>query len=159
VSPSPSSGIVLRDINAKFPQGSITALVGLLGCGKSTLIKAVSGELSCSEGSVSKASGSIGFCSQQPWLPNTTVRRAICGASPYDETWYRTVMSACALGEDLQDLKIRDEESIGSQGISLSGGQKQRLVCVVSSCEILCTDIVLGIGQGSVCSNKSTFTR
>jgi hypothetical protein len=38
----------------------------------------------------------------------------ICGDSDFDPSWYKTVVYACALEEDLDRLPHRDETLIGS---------------------------------------------
>ncbi|KND86291.1 ATP-binding cassette sub-family C member 9 [Tolypocladium ophioglossoides CBS 100239] len=41
--------------------------------------------------------------------------------------WYRKVLWACALEEDVAQLENGDQSLVGSAGIALSGGQKQRV--------------------------------
>ncbi|KND89223.1 ATP-binding cassette transporter abc1 [Tolypocladium ophioglossoides CBS 100239] len=41
--------------------------------------------------------------------------------------WYRKVLWACALEEDLAQLEDGDQSLVGSAGTALSGGQKQRV--------------------------------
>ena len=44
-----------------------------------------------------------------------------------DEEWYNSVISACALGPDLEILAGGDMTQIGEKGVNLSGGQKARV--------------------------------
>ena len=69
----------------------------------------------------------VGFCDQTPWHMNGTIQESIIGVMALDQTWYRTVICACALEDDLCQLSLGDQTPIGSQGISLSGGQSQRI--------------------------------
>ncbi len=41
----------------------------------------------------------IAYCSQTPWLPNTTIRKAVtrCEDDMVDEAWYKSCLRACAL--------------------------------------------------------------
>lgn len=124
---------VLSDISIRLETSSITMIAGSIGSGKSTLLKAILGEVPFT-GNIFVSSKRISYCSQTPWLINGTIRKNILGLaeeSEFDELWYRTVMHACVLDEDLALLPEGDQSEIGSRGLSLSGGQKQR---VVSSC-------------------------
>jgi hypothetical protein len=81
-------------------------------------MKAVLGELPYQRGTISVVSKSFAYSAQTSWLLNLSIRQIICGPiedTPIDENWYRTVLHACALGEDLQ-LPDGDESVIGSRG-------------------------------------------
>jgi ATP-binding cassette subfamily C (CFTR/MRP) protein 1 len=119
---------LLHDINIMVPSENVTIIVGPVGCGKSTLLKALLGEVPLLSGHVQCSSSEIAFCDQTPWHMNGTVQESIVGISNLDESWYSTVIHACALDDDLRQLPRGDRTSIGSKGISLSGGQSQRIV-------------------------------
>ncbi|WXC66418.1 hypothetical protein SNK03_012197 [Fusarium graminearum] len=122
---------VLQDINTSFPShkdGSLTMLVGPVGSGKSSLLKAILGETTSSNGSVSLNVSEVAFCDQTPWVMNATIRANIIAESKgYDSAWFDTVVSACDLTIDLGRLPEGDRTQVGEQGIKLSGGQKQRI--------------------------------
>lgn len=122
----------LRDIDLKISQGSIVMCSGPVGSGKTTLAKAILGEVSPSTGSLSVSRRRIGYCAQVPWLPSGTIINAICGSPPHDVQWYQSVIELCDLISDLGALPERDQTEIGSRGINLSGGQRQRVVCFYS---------------------------
>jgi ATP-binding cassette subfamily C (CFTR/MRP) protein 1 len=131
VRPSPSSEPALVDIDLQITSSAITILTGPVGSGKSTLIKALLGELSLDSGSISMPSNSIAYCSQIPWILNLPIQQNICDlepASAIDTEWYRTVLHACALDQDMTQLTNGDQAVPGSRGMTLSGGQKQRVV-------------------------------
>ncbi|KAF2439489.1 hypothetical protein P171DRAFT_490190 [Karstenula rhodostoma CBS 690.94] len=117
----------LQAINMAVPRGKITIVVGPVGCGKSTLIRAILGELPVMGGTVQLSSMRIALCDQTPWHVNGTVQQSIIGASEFDQRWYATVVRSCALDEDLRQLPQGDQTQIGSKGIALSGGQSQRI--------------------------------
>jgi ABC-type bacteriocin/lantibiotic exporter with double-glycine peptidase domain len=119
---------LLKSINVRIPRDNFTMLIGPVGCGKSTLIKALLGEAVTMEGSVQLSALEIAFCDQTPWLMNGTIKQGILGVSMLDELWYRRVIHACALDEDFHQLPRGDQTLIGSNGIALSGGQSQRIV-------------------------------
>jgi ATP-binding cassette subfamily C (CFTR/MRP) protein 1 len=124
----PTKPVVLKDINFKVEQGTITMLVGPVGSGKSTLLESILGETTSTLGAPKLPSDSIAYCAQQPWLENGTIRTNIIGISPYDRVWYNSVKFACGLDADLQQMEKGDQTMVGSKGLNLSGGQKQRVV-------------------------------
>ncbi|XP_071329266.1 ATP-binding cassette sub-family C member 3 isoform X2 [Trachinotus anak] len=117
---------VLHNINVMVPQGSLLAVVGHVGCGKSSIISALLGEMEKLEGEVS-IRGSIAYVPQQAWIQNATLRDNILFGKPYNEQKYRCVLEACALTPDLEVLPGGDMTEIGEKGINLSGGQRQRV--------------------------------
>ncbi|RDW80919.1 hypothetical protein BP5796_05617 [Coleophoma crateriformis] len=131
--PSKISDIVLRDLSLSIHEGTVTAITGPVGTGKSTVLKALLGELPPVHGYVYTRTNSVAYCSQIPWLPNTTIRLAIIGpksqlvADAIDEKWYETVLDICALRYDISKLRDGDQTKVGSNGIALSGGQKMRV--------------------------------
>lgn len=122
---------VLQDINTTFPShknGSLTMLVGPVGSGKSSLLKAILGETTSSMGNVSLDASEVAFCDQTPWVMNATIRANIIAESKgYDSAWFETVINACDLAIDLGRLPKGDLTQVGEQGVKLSGGQKQRI--------------------------------
>uniref|UniRef100_UPI0037E7E5A5 ATP-binding cassette sub-family C member 3 n=1 Tax=Semicossyphus pulcher TaxID=241346 RepID=UPI0037E7E5A5 len=117
---------VLHNINVMVPQGSLLAVVGHVGCGKSSLISALLGEMEKLEGEVS-IRGSVAYVPQQAWIQNATLRDNILFGRPFNEQKYCCVMNACALTPDLEVLPGGDMTEIGEKGINLSGGQRQRV--------------------------------
>ncbi|KAH7486465.1 hypothetical protein FOMA001_g5636 [Fusarium oxysporum f. sp. matthiolae] len=123
---APDGNSLLTDINLHISPGTLNMLAGRVGCGKSSLLRAIIGELIPAEGTV-KTEDSLAYCDQVPWLRNTTIRENIVGLSPIDDKWLSTVLHACALDEDLHQLPQGQETTVGSGGVALSGGQKQRV--------------------------------
>lgn len=120
---------VLRDVSTRLPTASLTIVVGPVGSGKSTLCKALLGEIPFSKGNViiSTVATHVGFCDQTAFLSNGTIKENIVGFSPFNEARYEEVIDATALNHDIATLPQGDETNIGSDGIALSGGQKQRV--------------------------------
>lgn len=120
---------VLRDINTQIYKSSLTVIIGPVGSGKSTMCKALLGEVPFSEGGVALSTRfpHVGFCEQAVFLSNGTIRDNIVRYSPFDEQRYAEVIKVTALGFDLATLPQNDMTNIGSDGITLSGGQKQRV--------------------------------
>ncbi|KAJ3058789.1 Canalicular multispecific organic anion transporter 2, partial [Rhizoclosmatium hyalinum] len=135
----------LIDINTTVPQGSLTAVIGRVGTGKSSFISSLLGDMHKASGEV-RVSGSVAYVSQQAWIENATIRDNILFGSEYDEKKYQAVIDACALRRDLTLLVSGDMTEIGEKGVNLSGGQKQRLSlarAVYNDAEIYLLDDVL----------------
>ncbi|RSL69474.1 hypothetical protein CEP54_002250 [Fusarium duplospermum] len=122
---------VLSGINTAFPRhknGSLVMVIGPVGSGKSSFLKAILGETTSSKGRVSLSSSEVAFCEQSPWVMNATIRANIIAESKgFDSAWFDTVVNACDLSIDLGRFPERDLTMVGDKGVKLSGGQKQRL--------------------------------
>ncbi|PYI12596.1 hypothetical protein BO78DRAFT_392440 [Aspergillus sclerotiicarbonarius CBS 121057] len=118
---------LLKNLTITIPQGGFTILIGPSGCGKSTLLKALLGEVPCLNGNIQLSMDSLSFCEQTPWHMNGTIRDCIVAMSGFDSQWYNSVIYACALAEDFEQLPRGDQTVIGSKGVALSGGQSQRI--------------------------------
>ncbi|CAK7227110.1 hypothetical protein SBRCBS47491_006458 [Sporothrix bragantina] len=135
-----SDKFALPDVRLSVPASKLTIVVGPVASGKSTLCKALLGEvphhsagsslrvdLRTPDGSLRR----IGYCDQTPFLFNATIRDNIVGlAGPgaiFNEARYRQAIEASMLLPDLALLPQGDRTKIGSNGITLSGGQKQRV--------------------------------
>lgn len=89
-------------------------------------MQALLGELKFSEGKVS-VSGSLSYCSQEPWVFASSVRQNITFGLPFNKTRYSDVVRVCALSQDFTQLAEGDRTIIGDRGASLSGGQRARV--------------------------------
>uniref|UniRef100_A0A4W3JBU9 ATP-binding cassette, sub-family C (CFTR/MRP), member 3 n=1 Tax=Callorhinchus milii TaxID=7868 RepID=A0A4W3JBU9_CALMI len=118
---------VLHNIDLVAPEGALVAVVGHVGCGKSSLVSALLGEMERLEGAVSPLQGSVAYVPQQAWVQNATLRENIVFGQPHIEHKYQLTLQACALLPDLTVLPGGDNTEIGEKGINLSGGQKQRV--------------------------------
>lgn len=118
--------VCLENINVAVKKGSLTAIVGTVGSGKSSLISAMLGEMEKDRGKVNVV-GRLAYVPQQAWMQNATVRENILFGVPEDEATYNKIVDGCALRSDLDILPGGDQTEIGEKGINLSGGQKQRV--------------------------------
>ncbi|KFA48354.1 hypothetical protein S40293_04500 [Stachybotrys chartarum IBT 40293] len=119
---------VLKDISIDIEVNNWSIILGPVGSGKSALLLALLGEIDATTGVVEKdGSMQTAFCSQDPWLPNKTIRQCIIGQSEFDHHWYSAVLDACDLMRDLPTMPAGENTVVGSNGAGLSGGQKQRI--------------------------------
>ncbi|NXN35985.1 MRP1 protein, partial [Rhinoptilus africanus] len=116
----------LNSINFTVPEGSLVAVVGQVGCGKSSLLSALLGEMDKKEGYV-VVKGSVAYVPQQAWVQNATLQDNIIFGREMNENRYKCVIEACALLPDIEILPTGDKTEIGEKGVNLSGGQKQRV--------------------------------
>ncbi|KAF9369141.1 Canalicular multispecific organic anion transporter 2, partial [Podila verticillata] len=116
----------LNNINIRITDGSLTAVVGRIGQGKSSLLGAIMGEMYKLQGFV-KVYGDIAYVPQQAWIINATLKDNILFGKPFDQEKYDRIVFASGLVPDFAMLPAGDQTEIGERGINLSGGQKQRV--------------------------------
>jgi subfamily B ATP-binding cassette protein MsbA len=131
---------VLRNINANFTGGKMTALVGHSGSGKSTLLNMIpriyaptDGIINFDDQDISKFSlaslrSQISIVDQNTTLFDDTVLNNIRYARPEatnEEIYQAAKQSMCT--EFINNLESGYETMIGENGVKLSGGEKQRL--------------------------------
>ena len=117
---------ILKDINLHIKPGEFVGVVGKVGSGKSSLLRAICNEMLISEGSVKKH-GSIALIPQEAFLMNETIKNNILFGKEFSEERYQEAVDLSQLGPDLDILDAGDSTQIGERGINLSGGQKQRI--------------------------------
>ncbi|XP_017694853.1 PREDICTED: multidrug resistance-associated protein 1-like isoform X3 [Lepidothrix coronata] len=117
---------ILKNLSVKIPEGSLVAVVGQVGSGKSSFLSAVLGEMEKLEGTVQRR-GSVAYVSQQAWIQNDTLQENILFGADLNRPYYNLVLESCALLPDLEQLPDGDQTEIGERGVNISGGQKQRV--------------------------------
>ncbi|KAI1704939.1 ABC transporter transmembrane region domain-containing protein [Ditylenchus destructor] len=121
-----SSVSTIQDVNLEVTRGTLLAVVGKVGAGKSSLLSALLGEMEKLRGYVG-IRGQMAYVPQSAWIRNMTLQENIIFGRPYDRKFYKKVIDACALQADLDALPHGDATEIGEKGINLSGGQKARV--------------------------------
>ncbi len=116
----------LVNVSLSVRRGQICAIVGKVGCGKTSLLAALLGDMELKIGRVA-LQGSVAFVAQTPWIQNCSLRENILFGLAFDARRYADVVEACQLQADIAMLPSRDRTEIGEKGINLSGGQKQRV--------------------------------
>lgn len=144
---------VLQNVNASFPAGRVSVILGPNGCGKSTLLKTICGILETQKGNALLDGQDLGllapkalarkvaYLSQSRQVPDITVRRLVLhGRFPYLSypRRYRAEDIAAADGA-MEQMGILDlaEKPLNQ----LSGGQRQKVyIAMVLAQE---TDVIL----------------
>ncbi|KAJ0791413.1 putative ABC-type xenobiotic transporter [Helianthus annuus] len=127
----------LSDINIDIQVGSLVAIVGGTGEGKTSLISAMLGEIPPWENSTAIIRGTAAYVPQISWIFNATVRENILFGSKFEASRYWKTVEVTALQHDLDILPVKcpkkiiqighDLTEIGERGVNISGGQKQRV--------------------------------
>ncbi|KAH8263022.1 hypothetical protein KR044_003280, partial [Drosophila immigrans] len=118
----------LKDINVDIKAGQLICIEGPVGGGKSSFLTAIVAGLQCVDGEVcvQELTTGFGYVPQSPWMQRATIRDNIVWGSNFDEQWYKSVLFACALNEDIRILG-GDLMGVGENGRTLSGGQRARV--------------------------------
>ena len=126
-----------RRLDLTLNVGELCAVVGPVGCGKSTLVDGLLGDAAPLDGavSVSLERSRLALASQRPRVLNDTLRRnvtkfgreaAVFGGDDADGR-YAVALTAAQLDADVARLPDGDATEIGERGVTLSGGQKARV--------------------------------
>ncbi|KDP28145.1 hypothetical protein JCGZ_13916 [Jatropha curcas] len=121
-----SDNEVLKNINVEIKKGELTAIVGTVGSGKSSLLASILGEMHKISGKV-RVCGTTAYVAQTSWIQNGTIQENILFGLPMDTEKYKEIIRVCCLDKDLEMMDYGDQTEIGERGINLSGGQKQRI--------------------------------
>ncbi|KAL8033739.1 hypothetical protein ABFX02_13G178200 [Erythranthe guttata] len=117
----------LSNINLDIPIGSLVAVVGSTGEGKTSLVSAMLGELPAVADATVVIRGDVAYVPQVSWIFNATVRDNILFGSPFEPAKYEKSIDVTSLQHDLDQLQGGDLTEIGERGVNISGGQKQRV--------------------------------
>jgi len=131
---------VLFDVSFEVPAGSVTALVGPSGAGKTTISMLVSRLYDVDRGSVSiggvdirqatqeSVSGTVGVVAQDAHLFHDTLRANLAYAKP-DATVaeMEQALRSAQIWDMVASLPLGLDTVVGERGYRLSGGEKQRV--------------------------------
>ena len=130
-------------------------MVGPVGCGKTSLLMGILGELNLQSGEIG-IRGSIAFVSDEPWILAGSIKDNILMGRTFDPYLYKKAIDSCDLYKDLAVFKNGDETLLGDRGFTLSGGQRARLClarAVYSNADIVLMDDPLSAVDAEVSSH------
>lgn len=130
---------IFRDVSFTVPRGSTTAIIGMTGAGKTTLMSLVPRVLEADEGEVLVDGIDVrsipleiirraaGYVPQDTFLFSATLKdNTMFGVQGEDPAGLEDAISISQLGKDLEQFPHGLDTIVGERGVSLSGGQKQR---------------------------------
>ncbi|KAG0027434.1 hypothetical protein BGZ81_005634 [Podila clonocystis] len=123
---------ILNNVTMTLRRDELLAIVGPVGCGKSSFCMALLQEMPLVSGSFALAKQDKGrvkmsYSAQSPWIFAGTIRSNILFGSQFDQAHYDRVIKACELTRDLSLFPQGDATIIGEKGVTLSGGQRARV--------------------------------
>jgi ATP-binding cassette, subfamily C (CFTR/MRP), member 1 len=108
---------LLRNLNIKVKKGSLVAIVGNVGTGKSSLLAGLVNEMHIlNKSGKINIDGKIALVTQQAWIQNATVKKNILFNNSYDKEFYKRVLVCCSLLPDLKIMPEGDDTEIGEKG-------------------------------------------
>jgi ATP-binding cassette subfamily B protein len=132
---------VLKNINVTFPSGKVTAIVGMSGSGKTTILKLIQkfydhyqGEIKVGESSLKYTSpyfwrSITGSVMQDGFIFNDSIEKNISVGDEHPN--YDKLIHACKVANILsfiEQLPLGFNTKIGAEGNGISAGQRQRIL-------------------------------
>jgi ABC-type multidrug transport system fused ATPase/permease subunit len=131
---------VIKDISFKAAPGTVTALVGSSGSGKSTIISLIASFIDPDKGTIridgedlaeiklSEYRQHLGVVLQDDFLFDGTIKENICFTKPNaSDEEIQNAVEAAYVNEFTDRFDKGLETEIGERGVKLSGGQRQRI--------------------------------
>eukprot|EP01060_Flectonema_neradi_P004870 TRINITY_DN13201_c0_g1_i1.p1 TRINITY_DN13201_c0_g1~~TRINITY_DN13201_c0_g1_i1.p1 ORF type:complete len:1324 (+),score=235.45 TRINITY_DN13201_c0_g1_i1:56-4027(+) len=120
----------LSDISLTVKKGEKVAIIGMVGCGKTTLVTALLGGVRQLSGSPLLVDlSNIGYIPQKAFIACGTIEENIVMGRPFDEELLKRSLVESNLSTDIARLEGGIKTELGERGITLSGGQQQR-ICI-----------------------------
>lgn len=139
--PGLGSPNVINGLSFEMKSGTITAIVGNSGCGKTTIVKLLLGFYTPQQGSIAINGRDIKDVSISEWrnrcgcvlqdgyvFSDTIAKNISMGAKEVDYNRIEFVSKVACISDYVMSLPLKYETVVGSGGLELSGGQKQRLL-------------------------------
>lgn len=138
---SPTSAFVLKNLNMHIKSGSVTAIVGSSGSGKTSLMKLLLKFYALSSGNITIGNHNLDDISASSWRNNcgvvmqdgyifadTIERNIASGDEVIDRHKLQEAIRIANMSEFLDGLPLGLQTKIGASGSGISGGQKQRIL-------------------------------
>lgn len=132
---------VLRNINLSIPPGKTTAIVGVSGSGKTTIIKLLLGFYPPSKGLLMLGENNLNTFSMNSWrkkcgvvmqdgfiFSDSIANNIAPGAENIDKQKLGQAVEIANIRDFIESLPLGYNTKIGQEGVGLSQGQKQRIL-------------------------------
>lgn len=132
---------VLEEIDLKIPEGKTTAIVGMSGSGKTTILKLLlrfyepqKGEIKVGEQSINNIGfktwrGQCGVVMQDGFIFSDSIERNIAVGDDYpDKEKLRHAIKVANIQDFIDGLPLGLNTKIGAEGNGISQGQRQRML-------------------------------
>jgi ABC-type multidrug transport system fused ATPase/permease subunit len=110
-----------------LPVGSIAAVVGPTGCGKSSLLQLIAGLYAPSEGRVYADIANTSIVFQEPFLVSGSIKQNIVLDRDVADEQLESALFVSAADEFINQFDQGINTLIGERGVMISGGQRQRI--------------------------------
>jgi len=132
---------VLKNINTIFPAGKVTAIVGMSGSGKTTILKLIQKFYETYQGEIKIGDGSLKYVSPFYWrsisgsvmqdgfIFSDSIEKNIAVSDQNPD--YENLIHACKVAnilEFIESMPLGFNTKIGAEGNGISAGQKQRIL-------------------------------
>lgn len=158
--PETKNPLVLNNISFEIKKGEKVALLGKVGCGKTTLVNCLNryldvepgqifiDDLDATELSRQSLRHVVRTITQEPYLFSDTVSNNITfgAGSNEDRLSIEEALYQSDMLDEVGKFPLAEETMVGEKGILLSGGQKQRLSLargMYTPCKLIVLDNVL----------------
>lgn len=131
---------VVEDLSFEFKKGTLVAILGESGSGKSTILKlltkqedfyegriTVNGEKELKDISDSSYFSSVKLLPQTPAIIDAGVKENVCLSSPYDEARFKEIMTRLKLNERFLSGDADEKIEVDSEKSNYSLGELRRL--------------------------------
>ncbi len=132
---------ILRNINLEIKPGQKVALIGPVGCGKTTFVNLIPrilpaehnrillDDIDINKIDIKELRKHIGFVSQDTFLFSEKIKNNISfgNPGPFDEQKVREFANTSMISNEIDGLPEGYDSYLGERGVNLSGGQKQRI--------------------------------
>ena len=132
---------ILDDINLKIPEGKVTAIVGLSGSGKTTILKMILGFYSPDMGCIEVGGVNLDSINKREWrkccgtvmqegyiFSDTIENNITLGVEKTNDALVRKSAEIANINCFIDKLPLKFKTKIGNDGHGLSLGQKQRIL-------------------------------
>jgi len=138
--PGAGNEAILHDINLSIPEGKVTAIVGMSGSGKTTILKLLLRFYTLEKGEIKVGPLSLDHLDYKAWrsqcgivmqdgfiFSDTIVGNIVVGDENIDQQKLQRALKISNIEEFIKELPLGLNTMIGAAGNGISQGQKQRI--------------------------------